>query len=410
MGKPDAHELGCLMSRLCLWYKLSVALLIAACSPSLDESSAPVMLIREACPVIQGAIGPCDFPADVNPLTGLVVTDSAVLERRPIIVKLSNSPALVRPQAGIGEADLVFEHYTELGITRFSAIFYTHAPERVGSIRSARLIDYELAPMYQALLAFAGASIGVDKRIYGSETIIETLCRDRVDRQQCNLEADRIGPAGFVPPSDFVERAYKGVLYPPPYFFRDERIPVPHNLFANLQALWRLAAQDGNGTRPDLRGMAFHPAVQGSPTGSGVYAQIRYQTTLAEWHYDSASGRYYRRTDGQPHVDANSGQQVSADNVIIVYAGHYLTDIVESQPDGVIQWSAQITVWPHGDALILRDGVRYEGRWVRPSRPEMLMFVTDAGDRIYLHPGNTWIQLVKLPEQMDAQTEWVIVN
>src|SRR5262245_55147431 len=68
------------------------------------------------------AIGPDSFPLGIDPLTGQVVADPATLNRRPMVVKISNAPPLVRPQAGIGEADLVFEHYAEGGLTRFSAI------------------------------------------------------------------------------------------------------------------------------------------------------------------------------------------------------------------------------------------------------------------------------------------------
>lgn len=398
---------------LLLIYVLTLAFLPIHAQDSAPEAtpeSTPESTAEPTPAPVAGAIGPYDYAPGVNPLTGLDVADPAQLERRPIVVKVSNSPALVRPQAGIGEADLVYEHYTEVGITRFSAIFYGNAPQRVGSIRSARLIDYELVPMYQGLLAFAGASIGVDKRIYGSEAVIADLCRNRDDYDQCRLEADIIGPAGFTPPSDFAERAYKGVLYGRPYFFRDESLPVPHNLFVNVEALWQRAAEDGFGQRPDLRGMAFHETPQGEPTGSGIYAQVRYQTTLVEWHYDPQTTRYYRSTDGQVHGDANTDQQVSADNVVIVYAGHFLTDIIESQYQDTIHWSAQITVWPEGDAIVMRDGLRYEGRWVRPTRGELMSFQTNDGEILYLKPGNTWVQLVRTPDQMNPNNEWVIVE
>jgi hypothetical protein len=386
-------------------------LLLTACLTSAQTNPETTPKASQE-PCVQNAsdLGPCSYPINVNPLTGLEVANPESLNRRPIDVKISNSPAIVRPQSGISEADLVFEHYTEVGITRFSAIFYTNAPQRVGSIRSARLIDYELVPMYQGLLAFAGASIGVDKRIYGSETIAENLCQTREDYDQCLAEANIIGPAGFIPPSDFVDRAYKGVLYGSPYFFRDESIPAPHNLFANLESLWQLAANDGNGQRPDLHGMAFSANPQGTPTGSGVYAQVRYSTTLVEWHYDPETARYYRSTDGQLHFDANTETQVSAANVVIVYAGHYETDIIESQFADTIHWSLQITLWPEGGAVILRDGVRYEGRWLRQSRPELMSFETNEGEIIYLKPGNTWFQVVQLPEQMNPEREWVVVE
>src|SRR5207237_8366910 len=102
-------------------------------------------------PTPLGAVGPFNFPAGVNPLTGLPVDDPAVLQRRPLAVKISNAPVLVRPQAGIGDADLVFEHLTEGRLTRFTAVFWTHTPPRVGSIRSARLIDLEIATIYTAI-------------------------------------------------------------------------------------------------------------------------------------------------------------------------------------------------------------------------------------------------------------------
>src|SRR5574341_1606427 len=100
------------------------------------QSATATIEIAPTIVTVPGAIGPDNFPTDVNPLTGLPVDNPAVLNRRPMVVKISNAPPLVRPQAGIGEADLVYEHYAEGGLTRFSAIFYSHAPERVGSIRS----------------------------------------------------------------------------------------------------------------------------------------------------------------------------------------------------------------------------------------------------------------------------------
>src|SRR5579859_3925706 len=96
------------------------------------EPTALVTLIPTASPTWVatpiGASGPFNFPQNTNPLTGLAVTDPTVLQRRPLAVKISNAPPLVRPQAGIGDADLVFEHLTEGKLTRFTAVFWTHTP------------------------------------------------------------------------------------------------------------------------------------------------------------------------------------------------------------------------------------------------------------------------------------------
>ncbi len=360
-------------------------------APTNSPTSTP-----ESPATIPGAIGPDHYPPDVNPLTGLTVSDPAILNRRPMVVKVSNYPSIVRPQAGIGAADLVFEHYAEGGVTRFSAIFYTHAPERVGSIRSARLIDYELVPMYQGILAFSGASIGVEKRIFGSDYVAAYV-----------ENADEVAPTGFIPPSEFADRAYKGVLYGLPYFWRDERIVIPHNMFVNVAALWGLAAEEGHAQRPNLTGMAFHPDPPDGSTGSGLSVDVRYRATRVRWEYDASTGVYRRFADGQPHLDANTNEQVTAANVIVVYAGHYLTDIVESVFEGNVSWSIQITVWPEGEAIIFRDGQRYDGRWVRAVREDLMSFQTNDGAVFYLRPGNTWIQLMPTPEQLDPDVEWV---
>ena len=337
----------------------------------------PAASIEIAVIPIAGALGPNSFPPGVNPLTGLPVYDPAALERRPMVVKISNAPPLVRPQAGIGEADLVYEHYAEGGLTRFSAIFYSQAPERVGSIRSARLIDYELVPMYQGLLAFSGASTGVEEYIYGSE---------------------------------FAERAYKGILYGPPYYWRDESIEVPHNLFANVAALWQLATEEGLNERPNLHGMAFHPDPPPGNSGPANSVDLRYRATRVRWDYDAGIGRYRRFSDGEPHFDANTNEQVTAANVVILYADHQFTDIVESQFQDSVSYSIEIKLWFEGDAILFRDGLRYDGRWVRPTREDMIGLRTDEGGLLYLKPGNTWFQVVRLPEQQDPAEESLTVE
>lgn len=345
---------------------------------------------------IAGAIGPYSFPANVNPLTGLVVEDSAVLQRRPIVVKISNAPPLVRPQSGIGEADIVYEHYVEGGLTRFSAVFLTNAPTRVGSIRSARIIDYEITSMYGALLAFSGASIGVEKVIYGWEEVESRI-----------PGSAELAPHVPLPPSPFADRAYKGVLYGLPYYWRDESIPVPHNMFTNLQALWQLADENGQTQAPDLTGMAFHPDVPPNASGSGLLADIRYRATRVLWHYDPETGLYYRTSDGQRHFDANTEEQIRAANVVIIYANIFETDIPESQLGDAVTYGYEMTIQGQGDAILFRDGQRYEGTWVRDGLFDRLSLRTNDGELLYFKPGTTWFQVVRLPEQMNPDEEWV---
>ena len=83
------------------------------------------------------------MPEDVNPLTGEAVADASVLDRVPVAIKISNWPGqYVRPQAGINSADLIYEHYNEGWFSsRWTAVFLGKDPERVGPVRSGRIIE-----------------------------------------------------------------------------------------------------------------------------------------------------------------------------------------------------------------------------------------------------------------------------
>ncbi len=369
--------------RICLLWAMGLVWMNAAISShetlayhhTTEQSSVNIEKIVAAVPI--GAVGPDTFPPGINPLTGLAVEDPAVLERSPVIVKISNAPPLVRPQAGIGAADVMFEHYAEGGLTRFSAIYYSQGPARVGSIRSARIIDYELMPMYDGLLAYSGASIGVDELLNHSE---------------------------------FAGRLFKGVFYGRPYYWRDESIPVPHNMFTSVAALWDMASQQEIGRTQALNGMAFAPELPPDSSGTASLLDLRYRATRVRWEYDPDSGLYQRFADGQGHYDANTQQQVTAANVVVIYADHRLTDIIESEWQGSVSYSIEIQLWFEGDALLFRDGQQYEGRWVRPTREDMIGLRTTDGDILYLKPGNTWFQVVQLPEQQNPVEEWLNIE
>ncbi len=320
--------------------------------------------------------GTPEDPVVINPLTGLPATGPEYLLRNPVIAKVSNAPAGVRPQAGLEEADLVFEHYAEGGLTRFSAIFYGQRPQRVGSIRSARLIDLELLPMLQGLLAWSGASIGVEALLNASA---------------------------------HPGRLYKGVLYNWPLYWRDPDIPSPHNLFVSVAALGDLAVREGVNSAPDLQGLVFQAEPPAGDSGPALSIDLRYLAAQVRWEYDADSGHYLRYADGEPHHDATTGRQLRAANVIVLYAGHRFTDIVESVWQGVTHYSIEIDLSSGGEALLLRDGRHYAMRWQRPEQSALLQFSDLNGAPLALKPGNSWLQVMRPPANQ-VGVESVTVN
>lgn len=307
-------------------------------------------------------IGPGDFPAGVNPLTGETAADPSRLARRPIAVKISNAPAVVRPQSGLNSADLIFEHYAEGGLTRFTAVFYSQDTALVGSIRSGRLIDLEIPKMYDAAFAYSG-SAGLVRLMFQESPFFDRI-----------ISPD-FGHGGF-------------------FRMPDPNKALEHTMFTNLNNLRAILQERGLDTPPQLNNnMAFRaePLAEGEPAGR---VEIQYQGTNATWSY-GGDGRYWRWTDGEPHLDATTGRQLNFKNVVVVSAHHEETDILEDNVGGG-HYSIQIQIWGEGPATLFRDGRRFDGIWRRQDPDHMLTFYDNQGNILPLAPGNTFFQVVPL--------------
>jgi hypothetical protein len=312
-----------------------------------------------------GPVGPESYPENVNPLTGLILDDPSVMERPPLAIKVSNDP-LARPQSGLTNADLVFEHYAEGRVTRLTAIFFSQGAERVGSVRSGRLLDLEIVPMFDAIFAASGFSDGVRRKVNNS------AWSDR------NLSGPFVGSPALIR-------------------IQDPGVALEHTLFAVPDELWAMAVERGVSNPPDLTpGMAFDT----TPPGGGTPANaidINYGPSSAyvRWEYDPASGRYYRWNANEPHLDALNDEQIGVENVVAVGAMHVETDIIEDSFGGG-HYSIEIQIWGEGPISVFRDGQRFEGRWQRLDPEQMMTFTDLNGNVMYLKPGQTWFEMVPL--------------
>ncbi len=307
---------------------------------------------------------------DLCPLTGLPVSDPALLERRPLAIKVQNA-SISRPQWGLPQADIVYEHLAEAGITRFTAIYLCQQVEKVGSTRSARFIDLEIPAMYKSLLAFSGTSPGLFPKFKNADFKEREFWYDQ-----------GIHSEGFYRDKEL----------------RAQGVPIEHTLFALPPKIWEIATQLDLNQRQNLEGLNFSAEVP--PDGqAATHIHIPYpnREMVVDYYYDPTSGHYLRWDGGQPHVDAPSGQQISVTNVVVIYATHVDADFYEDFPR-TNHPSVQIQLWGNGPMVLFRDGQAFPGLWARPRREDMVVFRDPTGQvPIPLKPGNTWIQLVPLP-------------
>ena len=313
---------------------------------------------------VNQAVGPTNFPAGVNPLTGLQVPDPSLLERRPLLVKVSNLPRTVRPQWGLSLADIVFEYYTEEGSTRFAALFYGNNASRVGPIRSARFIDLHLVRGYKAVFAFVSAYDKVIERLFNSEFA------DRLVTEGDSTPITRYDPQG-------------------------ENHAVVNT--ADLSAyITSIGVENG---RQNLDGMSFNSI---PPAGGVPAAQVlvRYSGAIYNrWDYDPASGKYLRFADTANDVDSKNpqyaqstdrltGQPLAFDNVVVVLVNYEYYDVQV--------WDPQFL--GTGQAYAFRDGQAWPLTWQRNPN-DVVSLVNPDGTPYPFKPGTTWFEVMGMSSQ-----------
>jgi hypothetical protein len=292
-------------------------------------------------------------PAPTWPLTGLPITDPTDLTplRRAAVVKIENTPPAV-PQAGLSQADIVYEENVE-GVTRFAAVFHSQTADPVGPIRSGRTQDVNLLEsLNHPLFLWSGGNGPVTEAINGSE--LEPF------------NETRSKPLGIS--------------------FRVSSRSAPHNLYGHLDKLWENAPEGLFPPPPQFSYATAATAAAPQPEATpATQADLRMEGGLdVSWTYDPASGRWFRSQRGKPHDDAD-GVQISAENVVILGVDYQPSPKTPSSPE------AQTT--GSGEAWVLVDGTLRHGTWNRADEHSPWILTGNNGATITLNPGNTWVEL-----------------
>lgn len=309
--------------------------------------------------------GPDNFPTDVNPLTGLKVSEPKLLERRPVSVKIQTFPRGQRPPWAISLADIVYDYYQNNGLTRLNALFYTNNAEQVGPVRSARLFDGIITRMYKTIFAFGGADRRILNRLFNTEYADRLI-----------LEGGGICPAMCrVDPNGF------------------------NYLVVNTEELGKYAVEQGvEDTRQELDGMTF----QAEPPEGGLagdQVSVRYSiSSYTRWDYDPSTGRYLRFQDSvedtgggeqyEPFLDRNTDEQVAADNVVVLFVIHEY--VYRSGNSEIVD----ILLSGSGTAYAFRDGQAYQLLWNRPTLESVVYLTFPDGTRYPYKQGTTWYQVI----------------
>lgn len=316
----------------------------AAEVPAASAATAPV-----ASPSADMPETPAAYTA---PLTGL--PSDQEMTSRPLVVMINNAPA-ARPQSGLPEADLVYEALAEGGITRLVAIYQSAGQEaaaKLGPVRSIRPYFIELGESYHGVLVHAGGS---------------PAAYAQIQSQQLE-ELDEIGKAG-------------------PFFWRDNNRKAPHNLYTSLDELREgMDKLHFSGEDRTVPAYTFRPAEEeltgGSPASAVTltYLQDSYKVT---YKYDPDTKLYIRYIGDKPHTDKETGEPLTATNVVVMGADHKVLDDV-----GRLSVGLELG----GEALLFERGQVLEGQWIH-KEGDMIRFVKE-GEEVPFYPGITYINIV----------------
>ena len=310
--------------------------------------------------------------------------------RRPMAVMIENHKE-ARPQSGLSSADIIYEAVAEGGITRFMAIFYCKDASPIGPVRSARIYFIKLLEEYGNYPLYA--------HVGGANCDQETGsgCAN-------GAKADALGKINKLGWSLYNDLNQFAVPFP--NFWRDyERLPnvaTEHTVYTSSTKIWDYAKTKRNLTNVDEEGVAWDKnfikwkfaddeklEARGTTNKISFSFWSSFKSDFAvDWNYDKTTNSYSRVNGGKPHLDKDTGKQLQAKNIVIIFAdespandgyegGHILYDVVGS-----------------GDALVFQNGQSITATWKKADEESRMKFYNSNEKEVEIVKGQVFIELL----------------
>ncbi len=291
-------------------------------------------------------------------LTGLPVPEERA-KARPMAVMINNLKKAT-PSRGIGSADMYIEILAEGEINRIMAVFTDYAGlTSIGSVRSAR--DY-----------FVDYAQGLDAVFihYGGSPQAYTVLKQRK-----------------VPHLDGINGTVDSIMF---YRDKDRRKTAgyEHSAFATGEGLVKALERFELRTTVDESAQpvftfAESPAPAGAidaPTLTAVYS--KYISPV--FAYDDENDVYLRSQYGEKHIDELTGEQLSVENVVVLFTEHE-----RIKGDDALRIKVDTVGSGEGYYFSMGKGARIG--WTKESVSSPLLLTDDQGNALPINPGKTWI-------------------
>lgn len=314
-------------------------------------------------------------------LTGEEISDASLNNSPTYCVQIPNGTDGGRPQAGLGQAAVVFEAIAERGITRFAAVFQNPTVGVIGPIRSLRSYYLDWDTPFDCTVVHAG----------GSDEALADISRggqrnlDESDVYMWREEnSSRMWNNLFTSPANLAQfNETKGYTTSSPKVF--PRL-TPDDVTDILTAQVACAeSEDCVAEVVDTINLQFGAS------------QI-FNTTYS---YDPVTNKYFRfYATGEAHTSYECPANLPEPNTKtqcgdpIQLAPSVVVAMVVQERADTDGYHEKITTIGTGPATIFQNGQAIEGTWTKSSQSSQIIFRDASGNNIQFTPGQVWIAAI----------------
>lgn len=355
------------MKRILIWTIALALLLLGGCRTGYAQEPLPPEPEEE--PTVSEP--PPVYSGPEHPLTGLP-TEEDLSQLRPFAISINNLKQ-AQPQQGVAEADIIYEVLAEGGITRMIALYQDVSDLGVvGSIRSARPYFLDIVQGHDAVFIHAG----------GSEEAYRLLAQRKIDH------IDGVRGKGNMFFRDAERKARKGY---------EHSLMTSGELIRELAGSYGFSLEHAAGYRAPMR-FADEIELPGAAAASEISVRFSsYKTGL--FHYDPETALYQLSQYGAAYLDGNSDTQVTAKNVLVLFAETKTLDSVGR---------LSVALTGSGSGYFALEGESVPIRWSKPSAEAPFSYSFEHGAPLYFGRGTSYICIVPLNAEVSfapAETE-----
>lgn len=301
-------------------------------------------------------------------------------QHRPLGVMIENHED-ARPQSGLSYADVVYEAVAEGGITRFLAVFYCQDANPIGPVRSARTYFVDFISEYGDWPLYA--------HVGGANTPGPANALGQIDDYEWT---------GY---NDMNQFSIGFPTYWRDYDRLGHTVATEHTMYSTTTKLWDLAKKrgltnvdkDGKSWDSKFVTYSFKDDAKADQRSASQSIHLEYwegyKMYFVDWTYDKAANVYKRVNGGTPHLDKDTGKQLTAKNIIVL-------SMVENNAHDGYENDLHLLYQNKGTgkAIIFMDGKQIKGTWKKASRTARTLVYDASGAPIEFDRGTLWFTIL----------------